>query len=290
MAREGAYALGHDFGGLGPDFGGTDYSVALDLGYTHNEIKEWAEQNPGSFAGSNVPGKEDGLFEAILKGESFARGQAGQHRNLYSPSLYTDYIENYNTGTDHTTTVEYTGRVEGTMTPAEFDNEWQYLHDEHQGDLNYTLQELVNTGLDSVANIQGQWSNTVATTAADASNYAADVQSGWQTTIADIQSGWRTDIAQIQADTTEYVTDTQSGMHTTIASGQNQNRLDLQEIVNSGLANVATLQGDYTLSGIDAQGRWSASGIKLQTESAKEIAGMESEAGLYGSLFAGFWN
>jgi len=289
MSKEGAYALGHDFGGLGPDFGGTDYSVALDLGYTHDEIKEWAEQNPGSFAGDNVPGKEGGLFEAILQGESAARGVA-QDRNLYSPSLYTDYIENYNTGTDHTTTAEYTGRVEGTMTPAEFDNEWQYLHDEHQGTLSQTLQTLINDGNANVATIQGQWSNTVATTAADASKYSDDVQSGWQTTIAEIQSGWRKDIADIQADTTKYVTDTQSGMHSTIASGQNQNRLDLQEIVNSGLANVATLQGDYTLSGIEAEGRWSASGIKLQTESAKEIAKMESQAGLYGSLFAGFWN
>jgi len=289
MAKEGAFALGHDFGGLGPDFGGTDYSVALDLGYTHDEIKEWAEQNPSSFVGSNVPGKEDGLFEAILKGESFARA-ASQGRNLYSPSLYTNYIENYNTGTDHTTTTEYTGRVEGTMTPAEFDNEWQYLHAEHAGNLAETLQKLVNSGELAVAGVESGWQTTIATTAKDASDYAADVQSGWQTTIADIQSGWRTDVAQIQADTTEYVTDTQSGMHTTIASGQNQNRLDLQKIVNSGLANVATLQGDYTLSGIEAQGRWSASGIKLQTESAKEIAGMESEAGLYGSLFAGFWN
>ena len=289
MAKEGAYALGHDFGGLGPDFGGTDYSVALDLGYTHDEIKEWAEQNPGSFAGSNVPGKEGGLFEAILKGESSARA-AAQDRNLYSPSLYTDYIDNYNTGTDHTTTVEFTGRVEGTMTPAEFDNEWQWLHDEHQGTLSQTLQTLINDGNANVANIQGQWSDTVAQTAADASKYSDDVTSGWQTTIAEIQSGWRKDIADIQADTTKYVTDTQSGMHSTIASGQNQNRLDLQEIVNSGLANVATLQGDYTLSGIEAQGRWSASGIELQTESAKEIAEMESEAGLYGSLFAGFWN
>ena len=289
MAKEGAYALGHDFGGLGPDFGGTDYSVALDLGYTHNEIKEWAEQNPGSFVESNAPGKEGGLFEAILQGESAARA-ASHGRNLYSPSLYTDYIENYNTGTDHTTTVEYTGRVEGTMTPAEFDNEWQWLHDEHQGTLSQTLQTLINDGNANVANIQGQWSDTVAQTAADASKYSDDVTSGWQTTIAEIQSGWRKDIADIQADTTKYVTDTQSGMHSTIASGQNQNRLDLQEIVNSGLANVATLQGDYTLSGIEAQGRWSASGIELQTESAKEIAGMESEAGLYGSLFAGFWN
>jgi len=289
MATEGAYALGHDFGGLGPDFGGTDYSVALDLGYTHNEIKEWAEQNPGSFAGDNAPGKEGGLFEAILQGESSARGVA-HDRNLYSPSLYTNYIENYNTGTDHTTTAEYTGRVAGTMTPAEFDQEWKYIHDEHAGNLADTLQGIVNAGMESVATIESGWQTTVATTAKDASDYAADVQSGWQTTIADIQSGWRTDVAQIQADTTEYVTDTQSGMHTTIASGQNQNRLDLQEIVNSGLANVATLQGDYTLSGIEAQGRWSASGIKLQTESAKEIAKMESEAGLYGSLFAGFWN
>jgi len=289
MAREGAFALGHDFGGLGPDFGGTDYSVALDLGYTHNEIKEWAEQNPGSFAGDNAPGKEGGLFEAILQGESSARA-AAHDRNLYSPSLYTDYIENYNTGTDHTTPTEYTGRVEGTMTPAEFDNEWEYIHKEHEGDLNYTLQELINTGNDSVAHITGQWSNTVAETAAAASRYSDDVTSGWQTTIANIQSGWRTDVAQIQADTTRYVTNTESGMHSTIASGQNQNRLDLQEIVNSGLANVATLQGDYTLSGIEAGGRWSTSGIKLQTESAKEIAGMESEAGLYGSLFAGFWN
>ena len=289
MATEGAYALGHDFGGLGPDFGGTDYSVALDLGYTHNEIKEWAEQNPGSFAGDNAPGKEGGLFEAILQGESAARGVA-QDRNLYSPSLYTDYIDNYNTGTDHTTTAEFTGRVAGTMTPAEFDNEWQWLHDEHKGTLSQTLQTLINDGNANVASIQGQWSNTVAQTAADASKYSDDVQSGWQTTIAEIQSGWRKDIAQIQADTTEYVTDTQTDSAETIASGQNQNRIDLQEIVNSGLANVATLQGDYTLSGIEAQGRWSASGIELQTESAKEIAKMESEAGLYGSLFAGFWN
>ncbi len=289
MAKEGAYALGHDFGGLGPDFGGTDYSVALDLGYTHNEIKEWAEQNPGSFAGSNVPGKEGGLFEAILQGESAARGVA-QDRNLYSPSLYTDYIENYNTGTDHTTTAEYTGRVEGTMTPFEAENEWQYLHAEHAGNLADTLQKIVNSGILAVANVESGWRDTVATTAKDASDYAADVQSGWQTEVADIASGWRVEIAEIQSGTTKYVTDTQSGMHTTIASGQNQNRLDLQEIVNSGLANVATLQGDYTLSGIEAQGRWSASGIKLQTESAKEIAKMESEAGLYGSLFAGFWN
>ena len=289
MSKEGAYALGHDFGGLGPDFGGTDYSVALDLGYTHNEIKEWAQNNPGHFAGSNAPGTAGGLFEAILQGEGSARATA-QDRNLYSPSLYTDYIDNYNTGTHHTTTAEYTGRVGGTMTPAEFDNEWTWLHDEHKGNLSQTLQTLINDGNANVATIQGQWSNTVATTAADASKYSDDVQSGWQTTIAEIQSGWRKDIAQIQADTTEYVTDTQTDSAETIASGQNQNRIDLQEIVNSGLANVATLQGDYTLSGIEAQGQWSASGIKLQTESAKEIAKMESQAGLYGSLFAGFWN
>ena len=92
MAREGAYALGHDFGGLGPDFGGTDYSVALDLGYTHKEIKEWAKNNPGSFVGDNKKGKEGGLFEAILKGESSARA-AAQDRNEYSSSLYTDYID-----------------------------------------------------------------------------------------------------------------------------------------------------------------------------------------------------
>ena len=289
MAKEGAYALGHDFGGLGHDFGGTDYSVALDLGYTHDEIKKWAKNNPSHFVGTNAPGKADGLFESILRGESSARGTA-HDRNLYSPSLYTNYIDNYNTGTDHTTTAEYTGRVEGTMTPFEAENEWQYLHAEHAGNLADTLQKIVNSGILAVANVESGWRDTVATTAKDASDYAAEVQSGWQTEIAGIESGWRVEIAEIQSGTTKYVTDTQSGMHTTIASGQNQNRLDLQKIVNSGLANVATLQGDYTLSGIEAQGRWSASGIKLQTESAKEIAKMESEAGLYGSLFAGFWN
>jgi|10_taG_2_1085330.scaffolds.fasta_scaffold119687_2 hypothetical protein len=289
MAREGAYALGHDFGGLGPDFGGTDYSVALDLGYTHKEIKEWAKNNPGSFIGDNKKGKEGGLFEAILKGESSARA-AAHDRNKYSSSLYTDYIDNYNTGTDHTTTAEYTGRVEGTMTPFEAENEWKWLHDEHKGNLANTLQELVNSGTLAVANVESSWRTTIATTAKDASDYAADVQSGWQTEVADIASGWRVEIAEIQSDTTEYVTDAQTDSAEAIASGQNQNRLDLQKIVNSGLKNVTSLQGDYTLSGIEAQGRWSASGIKLQTESAKEIAEMESEAGLYGSLFAGFWN
>ena len=83
MAKEGAYALGHDFGGVGPDFGGTDYSVALDLGYTHNEIKEWAKKNPGHFIGGNASGEAGGLFEAILKGGSSARA-AAQDRNLYS--------------------------------------------------------------------------------------------------------------------------------------------------------------------------------------------------------------
>tara|TARA_R100001509_G_scaffold163628_1_gene138668 strand:+ start:300 stop:989 length:690 start_codon:yes stop_codon:yes gene_type:complete len=89
-----------------------------------------------------------------------------------------------------------------------------------------------------------------------------------------------------ERDLTEYTTKVEDARLRDFKDKDIAYGLNLQKIINSGLADVATIQGQYSVSGIATRGRFDKEIQKIRTAGDQDIA----RTNMYGQMMAGFWN
>ena len=89
-----------------------------------------------------------------------------------------------------------------------------------------------------------------------------------------------------ERDLTEYTTTVEDARLRDFKDKDIAYGLNLQNIINSGLADVATIQGQYSVSGITERGKFDKAIQEIRTAGDQDIA----RTNMYGQMMAGFWN
>lgn len=89
-----------------------------------------------------------------------------------------------------------------------------------------------------------------------------------------------------ERDLTEYTTQVEDARLRDFKDKDIAYGLNLQAIINSGLADVATIQGQYSVSGITERGKFDKAIQEIRTAGDQDIA----RTNMYGQMMAGFWN
>ncbi len=98
-------------------------------------------------------------------------------------------------------------------------------------------------------------------------------------------SGYNLEDSRIR-DLTEYTTTVEDDRLRDFKDKDIAYGLNLQTIINSGLADVATIQGTYSVSGIGLRGQFDKDIAEIRTAGDQDIA----RTNMMGSMMAGFWN
>ena len=146
----------------------------------------------------------------------------------------------------------------------------------------HTLQtNLLNTSLSSaeaIAGLQTEASKYVADANAAASMYGSDAQVENAGITSASEERWR-----------KYMADQDRLKAENVANIQGGYSLDLQNIVNAGAQDVAKIQGDYGLQGIELQGEYGLESDRIKGDTARDVASRQKDAQIFGSLMSGFW-
>ena len=163
---------------------------------------------------------------------------------------------------------EYTGYLDQIYGYEELEREDQQLFEGQQRD-----KDRLNAV--AIANIETASDEAVAGIYAGADIY------GSQVTL----SGYNLLDAR-ERDLTEYTTTVEDARLRDFKDKDIAYGLNLQNIINSGLADVATIQGQYSVSGITERGKFDKAIQEIRTAGDQDIA----RTNMYGQMMAGFWN
>lgn len=124
---------------------------------------------------------------------------------------------------------------------------------------------------------------------ADADKYVADAQAGASMYASDAS----VEIAGITSASQErwrkYLADQQRLGAENVATIQGEYSLSLQNIVTAGLKDVEKIRGEYGLESDKLRGEYSLEGERIKGDTARDVASRQKDAQIFGSLMSGFW-
>lgn len=133
-------------------------------------------------------------------------------------------------------------------------------------------------------------SQIIAGINADADKYVADAYAGAQMYGADAQ----VEIAGITSSAEErwrkYLADQQRAGAENVATIQGEYSLSLQNIVTAGLKDVEKIRGEYGLESDKLRGEFGLEAERIKGDTARDVASRQKDAQIFGSLMSGFWS
>ena len=132
---------------------------------------------------------------------------------------------------------------------------------------------------ETIAAINASANTAIASAYSGAQMYGSDTQ----LEIADLTSG-----RQLEA--SNYASDQDRFARENVANIQGAYSLDLQTIVNAGLKDVASIQGEYSTLNTELAGEYGLESDRIRGETARDVASRQKDAQIYGSLMSGFWS
>ena len=124
---------------------------------------------------------------------------------------------------------------------------------------------------------------------ADADKYVADAQAGASMYASDAGI----EIAGITSASEErwrkYLADQQRLGAENVATIQGEYSLSLQNIVTAGLKDVEKIRGEFGLESDKVRGEYALEGERIKGDAARDVASRQKDAQIFGSLMSGFW-
>jgi|TARA_R100000084_G_C4653745_1_gene151486 hypothetical protein len=139
---------------------------------------------------------------------------------------------------------------------------------------------------------QGAYNNAqiIAGIRSDADKYVADAQAGASMYASDAS----VDIAGITSSAEErwrkYLADQQRLGAENVATIQGEYSLSLQNIVTAGLKDVEKIRGEFGLESDKVRGEYALEGERIKGDAARDVASRQKDAQIFGSLMSGFWS
>jgi hypothetical protein len=125
---------------------------------------------------------------------------------------------------------------------------------------------------------------------ADADKYVADAQAGASMYASDAG----VEIAGITSSAEErwrkYLADQQRLGAENVATIQGEYSLSLQNIVTAGLKDVEKIRGEYGLESDKLRGEFGLESERIKGDAARDVASRQKDAQIFGSLMSGFWS
>ena len=154
---------------------------------------------------------------------------------------------------------------------------------DHMAATDYKYQDALNqAGYNSAQIIAGIRS--------DADKYVADAQAGASMYASDAS----VDIAGITSSAEErwrkYLADQQRAGAENVATIQGEYSLSLQNIVSAGLKDVEKIRGEYGIEGEKLRGEFGLEAERIKGDTARDVASRQKDAQIFGSLMSGFWS
>jgi hypothetical protein len=143
-------------------------------------------------------------------------------------------------------------------------------------------QDFLNQGLYNsqqlIAGINADADKYVADAAAGASMYASDASVEIAGITSASEERWR-----------KYLADQQRLGAENVATIQGEYSLSLQNIVTAGLKDVEKIRGEFGLESDKVRGEYALEGERIKGDAARDVASRQKDAQIFGSLMSGFW-
>ena len=143
-------------------------------------------------------------------------------------------------------------------------------------------QDFLNQGLYNsqqlITSINADANKYVADAAAGASMYASDAGVEIAGITSASEERWR-----------KYLADQQRLGLENVASIQGEYSLSLQNIVTAGLKDVEKIRGEFGLESDKVRGEYALEGERIKGDAARDVASRQKDAQIFGSLMSGFW-
>lgn len=129
-----------------------------------------------------------------------------------------------------------------------------------------------------IAGINADADKYVADAAAGASMYASDASVEIAGITSASEERWR-----------KYLADQQRLGAENVATIQGEYSLSLQNIVTAGLKDVEKIRGEFGLESDKVRGEYALEGERIKGDAARDVASRQKDAQIFGSLMSGFW-